>query len=109
MNRGLPARDTWCRPVEVARALSYSFHSESVTAAGQAAHVHKCSVRIFEQLFNHSFRFFAVWQLRVDQVIVAIVSPENSTPTERRRIISIRITFSRIRVDKDWSALGVRF
>src|SRR5437660_9132850 len=68
-NHDLSRRDTSCRTEEEVQALSYAFHSKGVTTAGHATSIHECSLRAFQQLFNHRFGFISVYDLGADHVV----------------------------------------
>src|SRR5262249_10964853 len=51
-------------------SASGALNPESKAAVGNAAYIHKCGVGILEQTFNHGFRFAAIHNLRVDNVII---------------------------------------
>ncbi len=47
-----------------------ALNSERKAAVGNAAYIHKRGVGILEQTFNHDFRFAAIHNLRVDDVVI---------------------------------------
>ncbi len=68
-NRDSPRRDTSFPMEEEVRVLSSAFDLHRVTTPGHAACMHKCSLGIFQQLFNHRFGFTSVYNLGVDHVV----------------------------------------
>ena len=67
--------------------------------------MHKCSLGIVEEVFNHDFRRGPVRDLRVDDSIVTVVSTKNAAIAELRWIFIRRlITLARLRVDKNRSS-----
>jgi hypothetical protein len=86
--------------------FSYAFDRKRVTTVRDAAGLHKRSVGIVEEIFNHGFRLDAIRDLRVDDSIVTVVSAKNTAIAELRRIFIDRaIALARLRVDNNRSTL----
>jgi hypothetical protein len=52
------------------KKISCALNSERKAAVSNAADIHKRGVGILEQAFNHQFRFTAIHNLRVDDVVI---------------------------------------
>src|SRR5262249_9051649 len=85
-NRGSQARDTLCPLAEATPTFSYALNSKCVTASSPAARLHVLNLGIFEQLFNHDFRFTSVRNHGVDHVVICVVSAKHTTISKIRRI-----------------------
>ena len=88
--------------------FSCTLDSKSVTTAGYAARIHKCSLRILQQLFNNRFRFVYVRNLGIDHVVTCIVSTERATSAKVLRIfVRGAIAFARLSMNEDRSSLRI--
>ena len=86
--------------------FSHVFDGKRITTVRDATSMHKCSLGIVEEVFNHDFRRGAVRDLRVDDSIVTVVSTKNAAVTKFRWIFIRRfITLTRVRVYKNRSSL----
>src|SRR4051794_31788314 len=88
--------------------LSYSFDSEGVAAARSTARVHKRSVGIFKQLFNHRFGLLSIRKTRINEILFGIVGTERPAFAEFGWVGFLRVTLARFGMDEDWAAFGVR-
>src|SRR5207244_11157883 len=87
---------------------SCALDSKSVTPARHAARIHKCSLRILQQLFNNRFRFVSVRDLGIDHVVTCIVSTERATSAKIVRIfVRGAIAFARLSMNEDRSSLRI--
>src|SRR5438132_5638172 len=92
-------------------ALLYScaLDSKSITTVRHAARIHKCSLRILQQLFNNPFWFASVGDFGIDHVVICVVSTEGATSAKVVRIfVRGAISFARFSMNEDRSSLGIR-
>src|ERR1700752_5284846 len=90
-------------------ALSYSFDPEGETTVGGTARMHERNVGIFEQLFNHRFRWFAVRKTGIDQILIRVVGAKCTARTKFRGIFGLLISPTRISVHENRAGFGIRF
>jgi hypothetical protein len=50
-------------------AFSYALNPKGVTTASYTSRIHKCSLRVLQQLFNDRFRRSAIYDFGVDHVV----------------------------------------
>src|SRR5262245_31556635 len=94
-------RDTPC--------ASSALNPERKAAVGNAAYIHERGVGILEQTFNHDFRFAVIHDLRVDDVVIRIVSTKHTATAKVRGIfVSRAIALALVGVNKDRADLRIR-
>src|SRR5205085_9340955 len=107
-NRGSQARDTLFRSAEGVRVFSCAFDCKRVTTVRNATSMHKCSLGIAEEIFNHDFRRGPVRDLCFDDSMVTGVSTKNAAAAKLRWIFVRRlITLARLRMDKNRSSFWI--
>src|SRR5882724_1430083 len=103
------ARDTSFPAAEEVQAFSCAFDSKSITTPRHAPSIHKCSLRISQQLFNNRFRFASVRDLGIDHIVTDVVSTEHATAAKLPRIFARRaVAFARLGMNEDRSTFGIR-
>jgi hypothetical protein len=76
---------------------------------GNAAHIHKRGVAILEQTFNHGLRFTSIHNLRVDDVVVCVVSAKHASIAEVGGVfVSRAVTLALLGMNKDRARLRIR-
>src|SRR6266516_5985953 len=87
---------------------SCALDSKSITTARYAARIHKCSLRILQQLFNNRFWFASVRDLGIDHVVTCIVSTERATSAKIVWIfVRGTITLARFSMNENRSSLRI--
>jgi len=90
-------------------SCSRALNPERKAAVGNAAYIHKRGVGILEQTLNDGFRFVAIHNLRVDDVVIRIVSAKHAARAKVGGVfINCAVRLTPVDVNKDRACLRIR-